>query len=364
MDREEEIFAKCTNILPGHGPQRSTKTILLQLADGLDGSEMPDNYGSGDYLEAFENEVAALFGKEAAVFMPSGIMAQQAALRVWCERRRNFNLVMHPTAHLEFAEHAAYTFLHPFKRLQFGAPEFVRDRILTVKDFENLGSEPGAILLELPYRPLGGQLPTWDELLAIRAWAQERSIPLHMDGARIWACRPFYQKEYHEIAALFDSVYVSFYKDLGGLCGAMLLGSRPFIQEARVWQKRHGGTLFSVAPLVVSDRQGYQRVTPIIDQWVKKAQAVAAILSEFDEITIVPNPPQVNFFQLYIRGDAEKLNARHLELAEQTGTYLFWGLHPTFIPGIASAELHCWENAQRFNLQALRPFVEKLVEQS
>ncbi len=136
----EEIYDQCANRLPGHGPRKPMKTLYQELADSLDGSEMPDGYGSGDYLESFEAEIAGLFGKEAGVFMPSGIMAQQAALRVWCEQRHNFTLAMHPTTHLEFAEHSAYTFLHGFKRLQFGAPEFLRDRILTVDDFDALGS--------------------------------------------------------------------------------------------------------------------------------------------------------------------------------------------------------------------------------
>jgi threonine aldolase len=361
MSKTEEIYNQCPNRLPGHGTRQTMKEIFQALADHLEGSEFLDVYGSGAYLNDFENEIAALFGKEAGVFMPSGIMAQQAALRIWCERRSNFTVAMHPTAHLEFAEHGGYQFLHGLKRLQFGAPEFLRDRMLTVKDFEALGSQPGAVLLELPYRPLGGQLPTWDELLAIRDWAVVRSIPMHLDGARIWSCRPFYRRDYHQIASLFDSVYVSFYKDLGGLAGAMLLGDRAFIDEARVWQTRHGGRLVTSGPFVVSARLGFRRVTPVIHEWVTAAQKAAAALSEFERITIHPNPPQVNFFQFYIRGDAEALTEKHLQLAAETGTFLFWSLGSSSVPGIAQTEIHCWENAAQFDLNTLRPFVAQLL---
>jgi len=103
------------------------KDVFQELADGLDGIEALDRYGEGDYLFAFEAEVAKMFGKPAAVFLPSGVMAQQ-------------------------------------------------------------------------------------------------------------------------IADLFDSLYVSFYKDLGGLCGSMLLGSEDFIQEAKLWQVCYGGRLFTQAP--------------------------------------------------------------------------------------------------------------------
>ncbi|MEZ4865845.1 MAG: aminotransferase class I/II-fold pyridoxal phosphate-dependent enzyme [Caldilineaceae bacterium] len=357
----QAILEQCTNVLPGHGPSRSMKEIFQSLAAALAGDEFLDTYGAGPELANFEAEIAALFGKEAAVFLPTGTMAQQIALRIWCEQQHNFTVAMHPTAHLEYAEQLGYQFLHHILRLQFGAPEFVSNRTLTVQDFAQLGTKPGVILIELPYRPLGGQLPSWEELLAIRAWAKERGIPLHMDGARIWQCQPFYQHTYQEIAALFDSLYVSFYKDLGGLGGAMLLGSTSCIDEARQWQIRHGGRLRTMGPFWLSAQLGVKQVLPQIDQWVAKAQEVAAILSRFDRITINPNPPHVNFFQLYIRGDAEQLNNRHLALAEETGTFLFNRLNSTNVPGVAVTEIHCWENSLRFRVEELEPFVQSLL---
>ena len=359
MSKADELYASCKNVLPGHGPSRKMKAVFQELADSLDGTEDLDRYGSGEYLSAFEVEVAKMFGKPAAVFLPSGIMAQQIALRIWCERSNNFTIAMHPTAHLEFAEQFSYQFMHDLHRLQFGTPETLGNRMLTLKDFQSLGKKPGAILLELPYRPLGGQLTEWDELTAIHDWARDNKIPFHLDGARIWQCKSFYKKEYRQIAALFDSLYVSFYKDLGGLCGSMLLGSEAFIQEARMWQVRYGGRLFTQAPFVVSDRLGMQRVLPQIDSWVERAQAVAATLSEFDQLTVNPNPPHVNFFQLYVKGDPEQMTQRHMEVAEKTGTFLFHRLNQTAVPGIGMTEIHCWENALKFDLDSLRPFLEK-----
>jgi len=359
MSNADELYARCNNVLPGHGPRQTMKVIFQELADGLDGSETLDRYGTGDTLSAFETEVAEIFGKPAAVFLPSGTMAQQIALRIWCERSNNSTIAMHPTAHPEYAEQFGYLFIQGLQRLQFGTPETLGNRMLTLKDFQSLGKKPGAILLELPYRPLGGQLPEWDELIAIHDWAQENKIPFHLDGARIWQCKPFYSKEYHQIGDLFDSLYVSFYKDLGGLCGSMLLGSEDFIQEAKLWQIRYGGRLFTQAPFVVSDRLGMQRVLPQIDSWVERAQQVSAILSEFDQLTVNPNPPHVNFFQLYVKGDPEQMTERHMNIAEETGTFLFHKLNQTTVPGLGMTEIHCFENALRFDLDSLRPFLEK-----
>ena len=361
MSDANELYARCKNVLPGHGPRRGMKVIFQELADGLDGSETLDRYGTGDYLAAFEAEVAEMFGKPASVFLPSGTMAQQIALRIWCERSNNFTVAMHPTAHPETSEQFGYLFLHDLQRLPFGAPESLRNRMLTLKDFQSLGKKPGAILLELPYRPLGGQLPEWDELMAIHDWAQENKIPFHLDGARIWQCQPFYNKEYRQIGDLFDSLYVSFYKDLGGLCGSMLLGPEDFIEEAKLWQIRYGGRLFTQGPFVVSDRQGMQRILPQIDSWVKRARQIAAILSEFDQLTVNPNPPHVNFFQLYVKGDPEQMTQRHMSIAEETGTFLFHKLNQTAVPGLGTTEIYCFENAMRFDLDSLRPFLEKLL---
>jgi threonine aldolase len=363
MDSAKEVLAQCNNVLPTYRGGMNMKQIFQELADAVPEDEFPDMYGEGESLARFETELAELLGKEAAVFMPSGTMAQQIALRIWCQRSNNFTAAMHPTAHPEFAEHQGYQYLHNIRRIQFGGPEFLRNRILTVKDFENLGQKPGAVLLELPYRELGGQLHPWEDLTAIQEWANSNNIPMHMDGARLWQCRPFYQKSYKEIAALFDSVYVSFYKDLGGLAGSALLGPEDFIKEARVWLRRHGGNLKTQGPLWASARLGLKRVEPQIDSWVEKARETAEILSHFDRISILPNPPQTNFFRLYIRGDAEALVERHKELAKETGTFIFYGLQPTMVPGTAVTEMWFQESSLTFDHTQLAPFVEKLFQE-
>lgn len=71
----DALLSRCTNVLPGHGPRKSIAEGLREVADWLEGDEMPDVYGTGAYLQAFETEVAEMFGKPAAVFMPSGTMA-------------------------------------------------------------------------------------------------------------------------------------------------------------------------------------------------------------------------------------------------------------------------------------------------
>ena len=111
--------------------------------------------------------------------------------------------------------------------------------------------QPAALVLELPERELGGQTIPWSELVAIRTWALKKGVKMHLDGARLWEIQPYYRRSFQEIASLFDSVYVSFYKGLQGPTGAMLLGSASFIAEARAWQHRMGGRLWQVWPMVL-----------------------------------------------------------------------------------------------------------------
>jgi threonine aldolase len=361
MAAADEILAQCDNILPGHGPAMSIARRLREIADSLGGEERPDVYGVGEYLQSFEAEVAGMFGKQAAVFMPSGTMAQQIALRIWCDRKGRRTVAMHPTSHLEFAEHNGYQFLHGIHRIQFGAPEAMRHRLITVKDLQDLGDPPGMLMLELPCRPLGGQLPSWETLLAIREWARSHDVPMHLDGARIWQCRGFYGKSFAEIASLFDSVYVSFYKDLGGLCGSMLMGAADFVTTSRLWQRRYGGNLYTQAPFVASARLGLARNLPQMDDWVARAREVARVLGAFPGVRVQPDPPQVNFFQLFIEGDHETLSERHHALARETGTYLFHRLGPSPIRGIAVTEMHMFGNAMRFDIARLAPFMERLL---
>lgn len=358
------LMRACSNVLPGHGPRPTIAEMLREVADGLAGNEQPDVYGVGPYLESFEAEVAGMFGKPAAVFMPSGTMAQQIALRIWCDRAGRNTVAMHPTAHLEFAEHLGYQYLHGLRRLQFAGPEFLRNRMLTVDDFRGLGGVPGAALLELPYRELGGQLPPWEDLEAAREWATGKGVALHLDGARIWQCRGYYGKSFEDIGALFDSVYVSFYKELGALAGAMLLGPEDFIGEARVWQRRHGGNLFTQAPFVASARIGLATRLPQLEGWVARAREVAGVLRSIPGVRVNPDPPHVNLFQVYFEGSREELVERHHQLAEATGTFLFRDLADAPIPGFAMTEMHMFENAMKFDLSKLAPFVERLLQRS
>jgi threonine aldolase len=313
--------------LYGHG-RVSMRKRLSALADATGEDERADMYGAGERIERLEQRIAGLLGTEAAAFMPTGTMAQQIALRIWSDRRGIRTVAFHPTCHLELHEHKGYQRLHGLYGRLVGDP----NRLITLGDLEAIHEPVAALLLELPQREIGGLLPTWDDLVAQTAWAREQGIALHVDGARLWEIAPFYERGYDEIAGLFDSVYVSFYKDLGGLAGAALAGDAAFVAEARVWQRRHGGSVVTLHPFVVSAELGLDERLVRIPAYFEHARAIAAALVTVDGLEVVPDPPQTPLFHLLLHGDSERLADAALTIAEERKIYLFGDLDSTASP--------------------------------
>src|SRR6202040_4078922 len=125
----------------------------------------------------------------------------------------------------------------------------------------------------------------------LKALARERAIPLHMDGARLWECRAFYQRSYAEIAEGFASVYVSAYKGLGGIAGAVLAGDDDFIGEARLWRRRMGGTLIHQSPMIASAAMRLDTRLAMMDACYTRALALASALAEVPGVRVNPATP-------------------------------------------------------------------------
>jgi len=361
MDQKEieRVYRRCDRFLAHHYP-RSPKQTLLDTADQLDDDAQADIYGKGDIIQAFETRVATLLGKEAAVFLPSGTMAQQIALHIWTNRSGIPTVAMHPRNHLDSHEQFAYEILHNLRGIRVGSP----NQVLGLEDLQAVPEPIGALLLELPQREIGGQLPTWDDLVAIAEWARSRSIPLHLDGARLWECKPFYNRDYAEICALFDSVYVSFYKIIGGITGSALAGPADVIAEARLWQHRHGGRLFHAYPYVVSAQHNLDARLDRMTAYHDKAISIAATLRDLPGIELVPDPPHTNMLHFYLRGDRERLLETAVAIAEETGIFITSRLGDSPIPAWQKLELTVGDATLDLPDDTIRNLFEQLLERA
>jgi threonine aldolase len=222
---QDTLRKRCAIQVSGHLPTAPGEKLVRVGQWCREQGWEADRYGEGELIGAFERKVADRLGKPAAAFMPSGTMAQLIALRIWCDRVGSRRIAMHATSHLELHEEHAYAHLHGLDATLLGE----RERPTEARDLAAMlerAAAPAALLVELPAREIGGRLPAWQEVEALAALAHASGTKLHMDGARLWEAREYYApKSLAEVCAPFDSVYVSFYKGIGALAGAMLLGS-------------------------------------------------------------------------------------------------------------------------------------------
>jgi threonine aldolase len=311
-DDLERYRSKCTRWLGGHG-NRSPAEVLAAIPTDLG----MDRYGEGGPVAALEAEVRKLLKKPAAVFMPSGTMAQQIALRIHADRRGTRAVAFHPTCHLELHEDKAYQRLHNLVGVKIGGSR----RLLTLDDLRGVKEPLAAVLFELPQREIGGCLPSWSDLRKQVDFVRREGAAVHLDGARLWESAPFYGKSLAQIAALFDTVYVSFYKGLGGLAGCCLAGPEDAIGEARAWRKRMGGTLYGLWPNAGAGLAGLRRHLPLMPRYYEHARAIAKELRSLPKVEVLPDPPQTPMMHLLLRVDEKAMRAAACRIARDRGIY-------------------------------------------
>ncbi len=312
-----------------------------EMADWARENEVAhDSYGVGDFIAGFETKIAQLLGKPAAIFIPTGVMAQLIAVIIWSERNRLPRFGAHATSHLLIHEQQTFQALVKMHGVVVGH----KLRPILASDFTAIAEPLSCLVVELPAREIGGQLPEWGELEALKAAAAEAGTPLHMDGARLWESRAYYQRTWAEIAEGFSSVYVSVYKGLGGISGSLLAGDEDFIRQARVWLRRLGGNVVTQSPAVVSTAMRLEKRLAILESCYQRTLSLTASLEAVPGIRILPRRPQVNMLHVYFDADKETLLSARDEIARQEGYWLFNALEEAEVPGWCKTEWYIGDN--------------------
>ncbi|GAA0405834.1 threonine aldolase family protein [Paenibacillus motobuensis] len=306
-------FNKTTYRLSGHGPRNIG--MLMTTFHDMDENTDSDMYGKGKLIEQFQEKMAEFLGKESAVFFPSGTMAQQIALRIWCDRQGLRKVAYHPLCHLEIHEEDGLKKLHGIEPVLLAD----RSRLITLDDVKNMSEDISCLLLELPQREIGGQLPDYAELEAISAYCHEQGIKLHLDGARLFEILPYYGKTAAEICSLFDSVYVSFYKGIGGVAGAILAGDSEFTEESKPWKRRHGGDLISLYPYIISSDYYFEQRIGKMEQYYEGARQLAESFNRCPRTATVPEVPVSNMFHIHFAAPQAQVEQALIDLYEETG---------------------------------------------
>jgi threonine aldolase len=213
-----------------------------------------DVYGEDPTINQLQERVAGLFGHEAALFTPTGSLANVLAVRslvgvgqeVLCESSAHI-------ARAELGAHGAITGLTmrtwTDPRGQVDLPAIEK---LFAPDLGPFLVRTAAVSVENSHNFAGGTVLPLDQLRALRAWADNGGVGVHLDGARIWNASVATGVPLHEYGAIADVMAVCLSKGLGAPVGSLLLGSAETVAEARIWRKRLGGGMRQVGVLAAA----------------------------------------------------------------------------------------------------------------
>jgi threonine aldolase len=200
-----------------------------------------DVYGEDPTVNQLEEQVAAILGKEAAVFVPSGTMGNQIALQI--HTRRGDEVIVGEDAHLcadESGAGAAWAGVQ-FRPAGRGGLFSAEDLAVVLHEPDMHCPRQSLVALENPHNRAGGRAFPFADGLAIAAVARSWKLGLHLDGARLWNAEAATGVPAAELSAPFDTVNVCFSKGLGAPVGSALCGTRDAIQMARHYRKMFGG---------------------------------------------------------------------------------------------------------------------------
>ncbi|WP_033439884.1 threonine aldolase family protein [Saccharothrix sp. NRRL B-16314] len=331
--------------------RRDPHAVLRRMLDRVRPGALLD-----DPTKELEQRIADLLGKPAALFFPSGTMAQQAALRVHAERTGRRTFAAHAQCHLALWEDGGYNAVHGLRHKTVGDHHglIILDHLAEVR-------EPiAALLLELPQREIGGLLPEWDDLVAQTGWARGRGAATHMDGARLWEAQTYYERPFVEIAGLFDTVYVSLYKGLEGVRGAVLAGDRETVDAASVWRRRLGGAIPDAWPLAVAALVGLDDVLPRMAEFRDHARAVAAAINADGYARTHPEVPQTPLFHVHVPAPKSAVEAAVKRILDETGVELPRHVSSSPDPTRCSIELTIGVVSLEFTPQDVADLVRQL----
>ncbi|MDT0201225.1 threonine aldolase family protein [Nocardioides sp. AE5] len=246
-----------------------------------------DVYGEDPTVRQLEERVADLLGHEAALFTPSGSMANVLAVRtvagvgqeVLCEARAHI-------ARAELGAHAAHTgvtmrtWSDPGGGIDLAA---IRD--LYAPDMGPFFVPTAAISVENTHNFAGGAVLPWEDLEALRTYADDTGVAIHLDGARIWNAHVATGRSLADYGRIADVAAVCLSKGLGAPIGSLMVGSAEAIAESRVWRKRMGGGMRQVGILAAA---GLHALDHHIDR-LAEDHAHAAILAEAMGVTSSTN---------------------------------------------------------------------------
>lgn len=280
-----------------------------------------DRYGVGGIVAALENKFAEITGKEKAIFMPSGTMANQLALSILSGE--NSKIFVQDTSHVyrDEADAAQTVFKKRLMPLAAGETFFTAQQLQnsneSLEQEEAFKTGIGAVSIENPVRRTDGRVVPLEEIRKISTYCRNKNIKLHLDGARLFIASAWSGVSLKEYASYFDTVYISLYKYFGSSAGAVLCGSKEVIEKMPHLIKVHGGTMYgnwTNAAMALHRMEGFE--TRLKDA-IKVSTEIFSAINKISGIRITPLQGGTNIYSLELSKEIdgkkmqEKLNKKY-----------------------------------------------------
>jgi threonine aldolase len=309
-------------------------TLLARLLD--EKSMTPDSYSLGGIVEELEAECARILGKERAIFMPTGTLANHMAVRALAGGPSRVIVQEQSHFYLDEGDCAQTLSNLTLMPLAPGRATFTADDVLRLLEQTKGGrvvSRVSVIAVETPVRRMTGAHFDAGELAKIVAIARKEGIRLHLDGARIFLQAAYTGDNVVEYARPFDTVYVSLYKYFNAASGAILAGPRDVIDGMFHGRRMFGGGLNAVWPYALVARhyldgfaRRYGTAVKISEDWIRGLPQ--------DAFAVERIPSGTNLFRLRVRGTdpaafRKRLAERGVLLSPPQGDVFLVGVNET-----------------------------------
>ncbi|MBI2749744.1 MAG: aminotransferase class I/II-fold pyridoxal phosphate-dependent enzyme [Burkholderiales bacterium] len=282
-----------------------------------------DQYGEDPTANRLQDRVAVLLGKEAAIWLPSGTMANQVALRVLTHPgddvivSREAHAVWHETG--GSAANAGVQFTETGARGSFTADEFLAAR----KPRGHVIYPPTTLVeIENTHNRSGGVIFPQDEAERICAAAREHGVAAYLDGARLWNVAVASRQAPAALAAPFDLVGVSLSKGLGAPGGSLLAGSRELIERAVRYRRMFGGAMRQVGIFAAAGLYALEQNIERLAEDHANARRIAERLANSSRIALDLATVQTNIIVFGLAADAPDA-ATVVARARERGVLIF-----------------------------------------
>jgi threonine aldolase len=298
-----------------HSPAEYSQ-LLARLTGS--GGVAVDDYSRGGTVEQLETRVAAALGKETAVFLPTGTLANHLAVRVLAGNRRR--VLVQAESHLFRDEGdcaGTLSGLHLVPLAQGRATFTLKEAEGAAFDAADgrVATPIGAIQIETPVRRRQGERFDFEEMKKVSAWARAHNIGMHLDGARLYLESAYSSRPVKEYAALFDTVYISMYKYFNAACGAILAGPKALLADLYQTRRMFGGGLHRSWPFAAVALHYFDGFGERFAAGVATSERVITELTRDARFTIERIANGTNIFRMRVQGAKPTEYRQRLESA-------------------------------------------------